>query len=572
MNFSRPTNSSDLPARVLRRAILGAVAFALLGLTASCQAQQAAPGAPASAIHDGDRIVFVGDSITGQGQNAGQGWAHLLDETLRQSHAANPPTLVSLGGNGQGVGSWRDVEKRSREENFKLDVPDVNVKETLNKSADVLVIMLGMNDVLSPNLHETPADFDAWATDYRALIAALRARVHPRVLGLATIPLCTEDPDSPKNRVIAQLNERLIQVAKTEDGLLLPTNASLWQMLGNGRELRPDFHVTQDFVHPNEAGHIAIARGMQQGLGEPTTLLQTKYLAPLWKNSAPALPALSYTLETVPGALDAPTQTYQINYRWTTALPGEDTAAPASAPTVSLKLPAGWSATPQKLTARAGSFTVSGTPDRAHNLLSLEATAGQNTRKTAIDIPARWLLGTANVHQIGWSADSSSFDAAKSHLPADDALVAGQGWGQPLQLAPDAPLQWALWTPSVNYLGGDRAGNVDFAAVRFFQVFEVGYGTRWIYSSRPRRVGLKLGTQAASDNSHLSLWMNGQSLFAGHVGANQGKVVDAQLNQGWNQLVFKSNHLRWQWQFSIDLVETPEDDLSDLRFATVAPQ
>ena len=316
--FPRPFRA----ARIFQLSLAVAATF----VASNCRAQTPAT----SAIHDGDRVVFVGDSITGQGRNAEGGWARLIEETLRQTHAAQPPILVSLGGSGQGAESWRGVEERSRNQNFKLDVPDVDVRDELRKPADVLVIMLGTNDVLSPYITDTPEGYDKWTANYRALIGALRERLHPRVVGLATIPLVTEDPNSPKNRAIAALNGRLTQIAVDEKALLLPVNASLWQTLQNGRALKPNFHVTGDFVHPNDAGHIAIAQGMLRGLGEPTTLLQRQHLAPLWKNSAPALPALSYQMETVPGALDAARQTYKIHYDWTAALPGE--AAPASAP------------------------------------------------------------------------------------------------------------------------------------------------------------------------------------------------------------------------------------------------
>ena len=39
-------------------------------------------------------------------------------------------------------------------------------------------------------------------------------------------------------------------------------------VLRQGRSLRPDFHVTYDFVHPNEAGHLGIAVAMLRRLGE----------------------------------------------------------------------------------------------------------------------------------------------------------------------------------------------------------------------------------------------------------------------------------------------------------------
>ncbi len=75
-------------------------------------------------------------------------------------------------------GAWRNAHRR--EEVF-LDVPKIGVKAALDRPADVLVIMLGMNDVLAPYVADEPASLDRWTDDYRALIHALQQRVKPGV-------------------------------------------------------------------------------------------------------------------------------------------------------------------------------------------------------------------------------------------------------------------------------------------------------------------------------------------------------------------------------------------------------
>jgi hypothetical protein len=144
----------------------------------------------------------------------------------------------------------------------------VDVKTTLDQGADVLIIMLGMNDLLSPSLKDQPADFDAWAERYKALVTSLRERAKPRVIALATISLCSEDPASPKNRVRNELNARLMKLAAAEHGIVLPVGETMLAQLQKGRARLPDFHVTGDFVHPNSHGHASIAIGMLKGLGE----------------------------------------------------------------------------------------------------------------------------------------------------------------------------------------------------------------------------------------------------------------------------------------------------------------
>ncbi len=219
-------------------------------------------------IRQDDRIVFAGDSITGQGWNNGQGFIHQIETALREKWPNGKLTTIGLGGSGSTVGAWQNHEKRSREGAVVLDVKDVDVKTTLDQGADALIIMLGMNDLLSPSLKDQPADFDAWAVHYKALVTALRERAKPRVIALATISLCSEDPASPKNRVRDELNARLMKLAAAEHCVLLPVGETMLAQLQKGRARLPDFHLTGDFVHPNFHGHTSIAIGMLKGLGE----------------------------------------------------------------------------------------------------------------------------------------------------------------------------------------------------------------------------------------------------------------------------------------------------------------
>jgi len=53
-------------------------------------------------------------------------------------------------------------------------VKENDVGKTLDAGADVVIVMLGMNDVLAPSLKNNPADFDAWALHYGELIRRTR--------------------------------------------------------------------------------------------------------------------------------------------------------------------------------------------------------------------------------------------------------------------------------------------------------------------------------------------------------------------------------------------------------------
>ena len=124
------------------------------------------------------------------------------------------PNVVALGGSGAGVQAWLNTEKRSRTEAFPLDVKGLEVKAELDQPADVLVIMLGMNDVLAPYVVDEPASLEKWTANYRELITALQSRLKPTVTAVATATLCAEDTrHSPKNAIMDKLNEHLSALA-----------------------------------------------------------------------------------------------------------------------------------------------------------------------------------------------------------------------------------------------------------------------------------------------------------------------------------------------------------------------
>lgn len=547
--------------------ILGLVAcLALSALPATAQPNQpevpAQTGPRAHIIQNQDRIVFVGDSITGQGAKAGPGgWIAMLGEGLQLERPDANPTLVALGGSGSTIGAWLGFEKKSRTASLTLDVKENDVGKTLDAGADVVIVMLGMNDVLAPSLKNSPADFDAWALHYGDLIQALRARSHPRILALATVTPCTEDPASPKNQVLAELNARIARLAKEQNLLMLPTGEASYEVQAMGRTCQPYFHVTRDFVHPNSAGHVAIAVGMLRGLGEAPAAekLLARY-ARFYQPAADKFPTLSYALLQAPGSPDDATQRFTVRYQWT---------APAAQtpPLVKASVPAGWTVSPGSLTAAQGEFAVAGPLDHAENKLTLTACAGAVTREQSIVIPAGWRIAVGGGKLAGWTKNTS-YDPAQDRQALDESLARGDGCTAPVPFPVGAPAPWLLLVANNDYTGLNRPGSVDLAALAFFHYSDQAYGARWIHSPQERPVTLALGTQGFAVNASLGVWLNGKPAY-------EGKILKtntvAQLQRGWNLLVFRSSFVQWQWQLSIDVTGQAGDDLADLRYATKPP-
>ena len=519
-------------------------------------------GARESAIKDHDRIVFVGDSITGQGAKGGKsGWIGLIGEGLSLTRPAAQPALIGLGGSGSTVGAWLNHEKNSRTKPVALDVKEIDVGQTLDTGAEIVVVMLGMNDVLAPSLKGDAASFDAWLGRYGELIDALRARSHPRVIALATVTPCTEDPGSPKNLALAEMNGRLKKFAAEKGFLMLPTNEASYEVQALGRSWQPEFLVTGDFVHPNRAGHLAIAVGMLRGLGEEAaaTRLLEQY-ATLYRPAPDKLPALSYTLARMPGVPDDDTQRFTVEYQWT---PG----AAQAVPQLKASVPPGWKVTPESLSGAKGRFEITGPLDRVENIVTLTATAAQGIREQRITIPAGWRIAVGRGKGEGW-VQNSTYDPAKDRQALDESLAKGEGLTAPVPFPVGEPASWQLYVAGQDFTGRNRPGSVDLAAVAFFSYNQQAYGARWIYSERGRPVSVNLSTQTFAGMFSLGVWLNGQPVFAGKV---KKETAAASLRRGWNLLLFRSTFIQWQWQFAIELAGQDGDDLADLRYATKPP-
>lgn len=502
-----------------------------------------------------DRIVFVGDSITGRGGNAKDGWVALIGRALKENDPANRQTLVPLGGSGQTVGSWKNVERKSRSASTILDVKAFDARVELGRPADVIVIMLGMNDVLSPSLEDREESYQKWIGNYRSLIVALRERCTPRLVALATPTPCTEDPLSPKNRVMDKMCACLAELAKQENCVLLPTREASWEMLALGRRAKPDFHILADQVHPNHYGHAAIAAGMLRGMGEPRAAdrLLERAKTELFP---PGATPLSYEIAGLPEPRDHRLLRFRIR-------------AFHSGGKAELELPESW--TLVKTAAEKGGtlFVVDGIPDREVNRLVLRC--GGSSREIAI--PAPWLVGTGNIGRHGWKG-GGKYDPEAGRLPADETVRTGADFAKAmdkLELKPGTPVTWKHYLGGVNYGGGGKAGVVDFAEATYFTGGEIGYGLRWIRSDRERPAGLKVGQPGFAGMSHLEVWLNGAAAYAGNPRSAGDKAVPVTLKAGWNLLSFKSNFSQWQWQVALDLTAVDGGTLEPLRYSTFAP-
>ncbi|MDF1754099.1 MAG: GDSL-type esterase/lipase family protein [Verrucomicrobiales bacterium] len=500
-----------------------------------------------------DRIVFIGDSITGQGGRNESGWVALFGAALQSVDPDNLQTLVPLGGSGQTVGSWGNVERKSRDNSVFLDIKTYDVREELGQPADVVVIMLGMNDVLSAGLKNTPEGIEKWKSQYRDLIRGVRERATPRVMALATPTPCTEDPYSPKNIVMDQMVEALKSLADEESCIVLPTRDTAWEVLKRGRMSKPDFHFVSDQVHPNSAGHAMIASGMLKGLGE-TAAAEAMYQRALEKGNALNPGALSYTLVRQESEAISEITRFQLKVYHQDGEPN-------------FELPDNWEITLGKTGEGYSDYDLSARLDREINRLTIRS--GEQSKE--VTIPAPWLVGTGNAGRTGWK--SNVFDFEVGRLASDETIRQGIGFqsGPPeLHLKEGVPLVWKTFVGDINYGGAGHPDVIDFAQVTYFTLGETGYGLRWVYSPIDRPISVEISRPGFAGNSAVELWLNGDTIHAGDPVKAKGRTYPAKLRKGWNLVSFKSNFWQWQWQLRISLKSAEGEALDDLKYSVFA--
>lgn len=520
-----------------------------------------------SVLRPMDRILFVGDSITGHSMNLADGYCRQMTWALKQAHPDGTHTLVSLGGSGQGVGSWMGRATYTNAEPAYLDIRGVELRTTLDAGADVLVVMLGMNDLLAPYISDTPEGVGKWRGQYEALLRVLRTRTRPRLTALCSVTLLTEDHRSPKNVMRERLNREIADLAKAEGCLYFPTGEATSDLLRRGRVLDPGFHVARDFVHPGAAGHAAIATTMLKGLGETRAaqLVEERYLGALVP--AGSYPVLSYEIVARSHGGTTQTNTYALTYWWSAGPTASRSAIAA------LSLPDGWRLDSQTHSGTGGVFTVTGCPDAITNALVLRARSADVERIRTVAVPTPWRVCAGVPSHAAWvSASGFRFNPTNGLRAVDRSLIEGDGFATPV-VHEGQSYPWVVYTPSVDYTGGEDPASVDPFALTFGKVFDSLYAARWIYSARRREADLRLSSSVFAGTIGVGVWLNGVRCYAGTLTAEPKKCarVGVTLEAGWNRLFVKADHTTWQWQFACAVEGRGGDDLDDLRYAAVPP-
>ena len=201
-------------------------------------------------LKTGDRIVFLGDSITQFGERP-DGYVQLVRKYFKTRHAEMKIDVVGAGISGHKV---PDLEKR-------LD------RDVLAKKPNVVVIYIGINDVWHSlqGKGTSKEDFEAGLGRLIQRIESAGARVV-----LCTPSVIGEKPagSNSLDKMLAEYSAISRKVAGRTGVQLLDLNREFHAYLGRHNPLGAESKVlTGDGVHLNPAGNRFVAARMLEALG-----------------------------------------------------------------------------------------------------------------------------------------------------------------------------------------------------------------------------------------------------------------------------------------------------------------
>lgn len=208
-------------------------------------------------LRDGDRLLFIGDSITdcgrarpvGEGGGLGNGYVSLVDAHLAVNEPGRRVRVTNMGVGGNTV---RDLASR-----WKSDVTDLK--------PDVLVVMIGINDVwrqfdsLDPNAGVPLPEFEDTLDNLLN-----QGRQVARSVFVATPFYIEANPQDPMRAAMDQYSAGARRIAERNGFGFVDTQAVMNALTAS----RYAALIAWDRVHPNLTGHLALARAFLRAFGE----------------------------------------------------------------------------------------------------------------------------------------------------------------------------------------------------------------------------------------------------------------------------------------------------------------
>jgi lysophospholipase L1-like esterase len=208
--------------------------------------------APSISLKKGDRIVFLGDSITAGGAGP-KGYITFIKNQIKEKHGDLGIQIFGAGVSGNKVPNLQ----------ARLD------KDVLAKKPTIVVIYIGINDVWhgenDPKRGTSKEKFEEGLKDIIGKITATGSRV------LLCTPSVIGEKKDGANKLDAQLDQYSDISRKVAKELKVPLcdlrKAFADHLKANNADNKEKGILTGDRVHLNEAGNRFVAEVMLKSLG-----------------------------------------------------------------------------------------------------------------------------------------------------------------------------------------------------------------------------------------------------------------------------------------------------------------
>ena len=202
------------------------------------------------------RLVCMGDSIT----EYAVGYVPMMSALITAGYPERNVTVVNAG-----IGGHRAPDMLER---FQRDV--------LDHRPGVVTISVGINDVWHGFTDTEPdgsgprgVPLETYSLCVRQMLAMLRENTDAEAV-LITPTVIGEDIDNPDNACNARLGayvETIRRLADEYGTYLADAHADFAQAIRAGTASNPDFRLTTDGVHTNDAGSAVLALSVLGALG-----------------------------------------------------------------------------------------------------------------------------------------------------------------------------------------------------------------------------------------------------------------------------------------------------------------
>lgn len=199
-------------------------------------------------LKTGDKVAFLGDSITQQGQGSPGGYVQLVGSGL----AANGVKIEIIGAGISGHKSNQMLERLDR--------------DVLSKKPQWMTLSCGVNDVWHGNNGVS-------LEDYKKNITAIvdQAQAAGIKVMILTSTMIREDQATAENQKLVGYNDFLRTLAADKKCLLADLNTEMQAAITAAAQTRPATgkgnYLTTDGVHMASAGNHMMATGLLKGFG-----------------------------------------------------------------------------------------------------------------------------------------------------------------------------------------------------------------------------------------------------------------------------------------------------------------